>query len=202
MRDIKAEHYKARWQNCLIRVSEILNPTFIFEASSPGIWVKVKGLVFFQSKHIYDGKCTSKSKIPALCTNCINLKRLLWSISNFAKQFCSGRRSVILKIVRKGLFVEVVSGKEGLGQNWTFLKLFNYWVTLMTCQHPEILEFLSSWRSPSEYEGYVRILLYNPWDITAADYRVMWHFTSSKYIMVIYVLKIVYWPQKNTSPFQ
>lgn len=90
---MNAEHYKARWQHCLIRISEILNPKFIFEASSPGRSVKVKGLVFFQSKHIYDGKCTSKSKIPALCTNCINLKRLLWSISSFAKQFCSGRRS-------------------------------------------------------------------------------------------------------------
>lgn len=158
MRHTKVEHYKARWQHCLIRVSKILNPKFIFEASSPGCSVKVKGLVFFQSKHIYDGKCTSKSKIPALCTNCINLKRLLWSISSFEKQFCSGKRSVTHKIVRKGLFVEVVSGKEGLGQNWTFLKLFNYWVTLMTCQHPEILEFLSSWRSTSEYEGYVGIL--------------------------------------------
>lgn len=153
---MNVEHYKARWQHCLIRVSEILNPKFVFEASSPGhSGEKVKRLVFLQSKHIYDGKCTSKSKIPALCTNCINLKMLLWSISSFENNSALAGDH---KIVRKGLFVEVVSGKEGLGQNWTLLKLFNYWVTLMTCQHPEILEFLSSWRSTSEYEGYVRIL--------------------------------------------
>lgn len=74
---MKTEHYKARWQKCLIIVNETLKPNFIFETSSPGSLAKVKGLELFQSKSIYDGKCTSKSEIPALCTNCINHERLL-----------------------------------------------------------------------------------------------------------------------------
>lgn len=86
------------------------------------------------------------------------------------------------------------SGKGELGQNQTFLKLFNYWVTVMTFQHPEILEFLNSLRLTSKYEGYVRILWYNPWDITAAGYTVVWHFISSKCIIVIKIgISLTFW---------
>lgn len=80
----------------------------------------------------------------------------------------------------------------------------------MTFQHPEILEFLNSLRSTSEYKGYVRIWWYNPWDV-ATGYRVVWYFTSSKCIIVIKIgisdflkicdLKIIYCPQKLHNIF-
>lgn len=64
----------------------------------------------------------------------------------------------------------------------------------MTFQHPEILEFLNSLRSTSEYEGYVRILWYNPWNITAAGYRLVWRFTSSKCVVIIKIgISLTFW---------
>lgn len=45
---VKIEHHEARWQKCLSVVGESLKPDFVFETSSPGSLVKVKGLELFQ----------------------------------------------------------------------------------------------------------------------------------------------------------
>lgn len=117
----------------------------------------------FSAKHIYDGKRTSNGKILTLHTNCINHERLLWSISNFTKQFYFGSRSVILKILSQKGTLEVVREWEGRVRSKSNIpKTLNYWLTVLTFQHPVTLGFFNTLRLISYYGYYVRILWWTP----------------------------------------
>lgn len=95
----------------------------------------------FSAKHIYDGKHTSNSKTLTLHTNCVNHERLLWSTSNFAKQFYFGSRSVFLKILSQKGTLKVVREREGrIRSKSNIPRTLNYWLTVMTFQHPGILQ--------------------------------------------------------------
>lgn len=156
----------------------------------------------FSAKHIYDGKHTSNSKILTLPTNCINHERLLWSTSNFAEQFYVGSRSVILKILSQKWTLEVEREWEGrIRSKSNIPKTLNYWLTVMTFQHPGILEFLNALRSISYYGYYVRILWWTPQNITVPGYRTPLQHCHQNCCISDYLIfrdiQILYCPQKE-----